>query len=58
VDEAGEAAIKTGSPLPAENSENNSITGYGRAYSADGRFLAILKRDTAEEPWRPKKVFI
>ena len=61
VDEVGEAAIKTGSPLHAEDNETDngdSGRGYCRAYSADGRFLAILKRETAQEPWRPKKVFI
>ena len=61
VNEAGEAAIKTGNALHLENNENNSLDsgrGYGRAYSRDGRFLAILKRDTAEKLWRPKKVFL
>jgi tRNA pseudouridine55 synthase len=60
VDEAGEASIKTGSALPIDNENANADfgRGYGRAYSADGRFLAILKHDPAEKTWRPKKVFI
>jgi tRNA pseudouridine55 synthase len=60
VDEAGEASIKTGSTLPIDNENDNADSGlgYGRAYSADGRFLAILKRDPAEKTWRPKKVLI
>ena len=61
VDEAGEASIKTGSALHLEDNEidsTNSGRGYGRAYSADGRFLAILKRDPAEKSWHPKKVFV
>jgi tRNA pseudouridine55 synthase len=56
VDEAGEAAIKTGSPVRGDNLEAGR--GYSRAYSADGRFLAILKREDGDEMWRPKKVFI
>jgi tRNA pseudouridine55 synthase len=61
VDEAGEATIKTGSILKTE--ENRKITGdsrlgFCRVYSRDGRFLAILKRDSAEGLWRPKKVFV
>ena len=63
VDEASEEAIRTGSPLTAEPSEMQNDTGdtglkYCRAYSRDGRFLGILKRDAVDSPWRPKKVFI
>jgi tRNA pseudouridine55 synthase len=61
VDEVGEASIKTGSLLHLENNESDSADsgrGYGRAYSTDGRFLAILKRDPAEKTWHPKKVFL
>jgi tRNA pseudouridine55 synthase len=57
VDEGGEAAIKTGSFLknvPSDNDEEK----YRRAYSKDGRFLAILTHDKDIGAWRPKKVFI
>ena len=61
VDEAGEKAIKTGSPLRVEDNDINSgdaTLKYCRAYSRDGRFLGILQHDPAAEFWRPKKVFI
>jgi tRNA pseudouridine55 synthase len=58
VDEAGEVTIKTGSPLITAANDISGENTYSRAYSPDGRFLAILKRDTAEKFWRPKKVFI
>jgi hypothetical protein len=31
---------------------------YCRAYSGDGRFLAILRRTPEKSVWQPKKVFI
>ena len=57
VDEGSEAAIKTGGFLknvPSDNDEEK----YRRAYSKDGRFLAILTHDKDIGAWRPKKVFI
>ena len=59
VDNAGEEAIRNGSPLGLEQ----DITAkhrqkYCRAYSADGRFLGILRYDKDNETWRPKKVMI
>mgnify|MGYP001458538528 FL=1 len=59
VDEKGEETIKTGSPpvLDTSNIPGND-TRYLRAYSNDGRFLAILMFDAADNIWRPKKVFI
>lgn len=57
VDEQGEAAIKTGSPLD-ENISGPANDKYCRAYSQDGRFLAIMTRDKDIGLWRPKKVFI
>ena len=57
VDEAGEAAIKTGSLLKNVPFDENKDK-YRRAYSKDGRFLAILVRDKDSDAWRPKKVFI
>ena len=58
VDEAGEKAMRTGSPI---TTADNGITGAGeycRAYSPDGRFLGILKRYKDKGVWRPKKVFV
>ncbi|OGN99273.1 MAG: tRNA pseudouridine(55) synthase TruB [Chloroflexi bacterium RBG_13_52_12] len=59
VDEAGEEAIRTGSP-PAPDSSNppDADSKYCRAYSGDGRFLGILRYDSASGAWHPKKVFI
>ncbi len=57
VNEEGEKIIRTGSLLKnlAADNENRK---YNRAYSKDGRFLAILAWDKESEHWRPKKVFI
>jgi tRNA pseudouridine55 synthase len=60
VDEAGEAAIKTGNPLNMAESGYNSrdvSEKYVRVYR-DGHFLGILTRDKDSDSWRPKKVFI
>jgi tRNA pseudouridine55 synthase len=57
VDENGESSIKTGSLL--KNLTQNNVKGkYCRAYSQDGRFLAILTREKDSGIWRPKKVLI
>jgi tRNA pseudouridine55 synthase len=59
VDEDGEAAIKTGRPIKQrEDADDDNQGKYRRAYSRDGRFLAILIRDKDSGRWRPKKVFI
>ncbi len=61
VDEVGEAAIRTGSPLnKSENDYNSQGIGqkYVRVYNSGGRFLGILARDKDSGIWRPKKVFI
>jgi tRNA pseudouridine55 synthase len=59
VDEEGEAAIKTGSPVNTCESDTRIAEGkYRRAYNKDGRFLAILTCDKDSGLWRPKKVFI
>jgi tRNA pseudouridine55 synthase len=57
IEEGEEAAIKTGSPVKYREDENNQGK-YRRAYSRDGRFLAILIRDKDSGNWRPKKVLI
>jgi tRNA pseudouridine55 synthase len=59
VDEEGEAAIKTGSPLNKSDNDNNYINQkYRRAYNKDGQFLAIMTHDKDSGLWRPKKVFV
>ncbi len=70
VDETGEEAIRTGNAPklddeiqdPGYKAQTHSLLPpeekYRRAYSADGRFLAILARDKEAGIWRPKKVFI
>jgi tRNA pseudouridine55 synthase len=56
VDSAGEASIKTGSPPKIETPPETKAN-HIRAYSEDGRFLAILLKDKDYGVWRPKKVF-
>jgi tRNA pseudouridine55 synthase len=63
VDEAGEEAIRTGSPVAMEQSDMQNDTGdasqrYGRAYNREGRFLGILQRNAEKGTWQPKKVMI
>ncbi len=59
VDESEEAAIKTGSKIQKNEDTNDDNQGkYRRAYSRDGRFLAILTQDNDSGGWRPKKVLI
>jgi tRNA pseudouridine55 synthase len=63
VDEVGEEAIRTGSPVTMEQSDMQNDTGdagqrYGRAYNREGRFLGILQRNAEKGTWQPKKVMI
>lgn len=59
VDETGEKDIKTGNPPKVfEDDTPPPETTYCRAYSKEGKFLAILVRDKEYSLWRPKKVFI
>jgi len=59
VDDTGEEAIRNGSPLALEqDTKGDSRQKYCRAYSADGRFLGILRYDKDREAWRPKKVMV
>jgi tRNA pseudouridine55 synthase len=63
VDEAGEEAVRTGSPVTMEQSDVQNDTGdaglrYGRAYNREGRFLGILQRNAEKGTWQPKKVMI
>ena len=59
LDAPGEEAIKKGQILTL-NPESLPDGGakYSRAYSVDGRFLAILIKDKDTSLWRPEKVFI
>jgi tRNA pseudouridine55 synthase len=56
VDEAGEAAIKTGNSTPLVGSLDTE--NLCRAYSRDGRLLGILRYVPDTGLWHPKKVFI
>jgi tRNA pseudouridine55 synthase len=63
VDEVGEEAVRTGSPVTMEQSDMQNDTGdaglrYGRAYNREGRFLGILQRNAEKRTWQPKKVMI
>ena len=63
VDDAGEEAIRNGSPLVLEHNDSQDSKGnarqkYCRAYSSDGRFLAILRHVPEKGIWQPKKVLI
>jgi len=59
VDDAGEEAIKKGSPLALEQeNRGDSPQKYCRAYSADGRFLGVLRYAADKGVWQPKKVLI
>lgn len=55
VDRAGELAIKNGCSIPFK--EHHITSKYCRAYSSDGRFLAILHFVPDNNLWHPDKVF-
>jgi tRNA pseudouridine55 synthase len=56
VDEDSEKAIVNGRPL-AVATEGDVSAGLCRAYSRDGRFIAILRYDAERGHWKPEKVF-
>lgn len=63
VDDAAEAAIRNGRPVALENGNSRSGKAssqqrYCRAYSADGRFLGILRRVPDKGIWQPEKVLV
>jgi tRNA pseudouridine55 synthase len=58
VDDTGKEAIQNGSPLPVEYENGGARQEYCRAYSQDGRFLAILRRVPDKGVWHPKIVLI
>jgi tRNA pseudouridine55 synthase len=56
VDEDGERAIINGRPL-ALATEGDVSARFCRAYSGDGRFIALLRYDEERGYWKPVKVF-
>ena len=54
VGEEKERAISNGRPLALNTSDDK---GHCRAYSLDGRFLAVLRFLPQERVWQPEKVF-
>ena len=56
VDEDSEKAVMNGRPL-ALVTEGEASGKLCRAYSRDGRFIAILRYDVDRGHWKPEKVF-
>ena len=73
LDRKGERAATNGQPIPVSYPDYNKITTAAaqlsnafrepgelilcRAYSLDGRFLAVISAPTPKGPWSPKRVF-
>jgi tRNA pseudouridine55 synthase len=57
VDPDNERAIANGRP-PVLRHEDQPQEKRCRAYSQDGRFLALLRYDEGEDRWHPEKVFV
>lgn len=61
VDEKNNDLIRNGRPLELTGGEKEFQDGfpphYCRAYSLDGRFLAVLRFNTEKDQWQPEKVF-
>jgi len=55
VDEEGEDAISNGRPLPLGGREKSGD--WCRAYSLDGRLLAMLHFEAERGLWKPERVF-
>ena len=58
VDAAGEEEIAHGRPLPETEGQDGISGEQCRAYSSDGRFLALLILDQESGLWRPRRVFV
>ena len=63
VNTATEEKIRLGQPVTVEDSSGNDQNEntkkkYCRAYSLDGRFLAVLESTTDGNTWHPKKVLV
>jgi len=54
VDSENETRIKNGISLSIDNKYSGS---FCRAYSSNGNFLAVLRREYGSELWHPDKVF-
>lgn len=57
VGKESEMLIRDGRPLPYRSSSGFGNTTGCRAYSVDGRFLAMMRFDIATKRWWPDKVF-
>jgi tRNA pseudouridine55 synthase len=59
LDPAAAARLTNGLPVPAGGSDLYQVGTLGRAYGADGTFLAVVRRGEREgrPVWRPEKVF-
>ncbi len=58
VDESGEQNISCGQPVKYISDFDTPDGGLGRAYSEDGRFLALIRYEEEQDLWYPKRVFI
>jgi len=58
VDAAGEDAVVHGRPLALADGQDAAHGEQRRAYSSDGRFLALLRFNSQNGSWRPEKVFV
>ena len=58
VDAAGEDTVVHGRPLAQRDDEDAAGGEERRAYSSDGRFLALLRFDAETGLWWPEKVFV
>lgn len=54
VDESTEETIRHGQMVEAQKPIN---TPYARAYSKDGRFIAVMRYEEWADKWQPSKVF-
>jgi len=58
VDAAGEDDIAHGRPLSLPKEQNGIAGEQRRAYSSDGRFLALLRFNPENELWQPGRGFL
>jgi tRNA pseudouridine55 synthase len=58
VDAAGEDAVVHGRPLALADDQDAAHGEQRRAYSSDGRFLALLRFNSQNGSWQPEKVFV
>jgi tRNA pseudouridine55 synthase len=56
LNDASESRMRQGQPLASPTGPPTATSGLLRAYSADGRFLGIFRRDGAN--WQPHKVLM